>query len=137
MTNERLKKIFKKTDGNCHICHGKLVYSNYSYAGSIGAWEIEHSRAKFNGGSNHMNNLYAAHISCNRQKGLMHSRTARSYHGNTRAPYSKAKKQSIRNDNVLLGATVGFIAGSYYGPIGRLIGAGIGAVIGDECSPRK
>lgn len=137
MTNERLKKIFKRTDGYCHICHGKLVYSNYSFSGSIGAWEIEHSKAKFNGGSNHLNNLYAAHITCNRQKGLMHSRTARSLYGNTRAPYSRTKKQSIRNDNVVLGAVVGFVAGSYFGPIGRLLGAGIGAAIGDECSPRK
>ena len=96
METERLQKIFKKTDGNCHICHSKLSFSNYGSHGAKGAWEVERSKPKSKGGSDNLNNLFAAHISCNREKGTLHTKTARSQYGYTRAPYSKKKKQTIR-----------------------------------------
>lgn len=137
MDNERLQKIFEKTDGNCHICHRKLSFSNYGVHGAKGAWEVEHSKARKNNGTNHLNNLFAAHISCNREKGTLHTRTVRAYHGNTRAPYSKKKKQSIKNQNTAAGTVIGGIVGSFFGPVGTFVGAGIGAAIGNSSSPQK
>jgi hypothetical protein len=60
MDYERLNRIYDKTDGYCHICHKKLSFSNYACCGAKGAWEIDHSNAKINGGSNHLNNLFPA-----------------------------------------------------------------------------
>ncbi len=137
MERERLQKIYRKTDGNCHICHGKLSFSNYSSPGSRGAWEVEHSVPKSKGGSDNLNNLFAAHISCNREKGTLNTKTARSYYGNSRAPYSKSKKKIIRSKNTAAGAIIGGLIGSFLGPEGTILGAGIGAAIGNGTSPKK
>ncbi len=32
----RLKQIFQKTDGRCHICHGKLSFRNHGKIGAKG-----------------------------------------------------------------------------------------------------
>ena len=135
MDKNRLQKIFQKTDGNCHICHGKLSFTNYGNLGSRGAWNIEHSKPKAKGGSDHLNNLYAACISCNTDKGVKHTKTARAKYGYTRAPHSRTKKETVRNDNVLGGGLLGGILGSIFGPVGTLVGAGLGAIIGNENSP--
>jgi len=137
MDNDRLNRIFEKTDGCCHICHKKLPFSNYGIFGAKNAWEIEHSKAKKNGGSNHLNNLLPACISCNRERGNMHTRTARSYYGNSRAPYPKKKKQDIRITNTIAGTFIGGAIGSVFGPWGTAIGASIGAVIGNDSSSYK
>lgn len=137
MERERLQKIYLKTDGYCHICHRKLSFSNYGVHCAKGAWHVEHSKAKANGGSNHMNNLFAACIPCNIDKGTRHTKTARAHHGNTRAPYSKAKKQKIKNGYTAAGGVIGGLIGSVFGPIGTMVGAGIGAAIGNESSPKK
>ncbi|HWY37116.1 MAG TPA: HNH endonuclease signature motif containing protein [Bacteroidia bacterium] len=130
----RLNKIYDKTDGHCHICHKKLSFSKY---GATGGWEIEHSVARANGGTDHLNNLFAAHISCNREKGTYHTRTARGWNGNTRAPYSKAKKQKIKNSNTATGAVVGGLVGLLLGPVGAAVGAAIGGAIGSNNSPKR
>jgi 5-methylcytosine-specific restriction endonuclease McrA len=104
MEKERLRKIYRKTDGYCHICHRKLSYSNYGILRGKGAWQIEHSIAIANGGSDHMNNLYPACITCNIDKGLKRTKNARALYENTRAPYSKTKKEAIRSDNTVGGA---------------------------------
>jgi 5-methylcytosine-specific restriction endonuclease McrA len=137
MNNDKLNKIFDKTDGHCHICHGKLCFTNYGIHGAKGAWEVEHSKAKKHQGTNHLNNLFAAHISCNREKGTLHARTARAYYGNSRAPYSKAKKEKIQTNNTITGTVVGGTIGSFFGPVGIFVGAGIGALIGNDSSPKK
>lgn len=137
MDDERLNDIYDKTDGYCHICHKKLSFSNYGIHGARGAWEIEHSKARKNGGTNHLNNLFPAHISCNREKGTLHTRTARSYHGNSRAPYPEKKKQKVKTSNMVAGTVIGGTVGSIFGPVGTLIGAGIGAMIGNGSSPKK
>lgn len=137
MDNERLNRIYDKTDGYCHICHKKLSFSNYGIFGAKGNWEIEHSVARANGGSNHLNNLFPACISCNRSKREQQTKTVRSYYGNSRAPYSRKRKQSIKNQNAVAGTVIGGIFGSVFGPIGALVGAGIGAAIGNDSSPKK
>lgn len=96
MEQNRLQPIFEKTDGYCHICFKQLSFINYGKHGTRGAWHIEHSVSKTKGGSNHLNNLFAACISCNLEKGIMHTRTARSWNGNKRAPYSKKKKIKLK-----------------------------------------
>jgi len=135
--SERLNKIFEKTDGHCHICHKKLTLSNYGKHSANGNWEIEHSIAKANGGTNHLNNLYPSCIKCNREKGTYHTRTVRSWYGNTRAPYSKAKKEEIRTNNTIGGAVVGGVIGLVFGPVGSVICSFIGGAIGNSNSPQK
>ncbi len=138
MEKQRLQKIYRKTDGNCHICHKKLSFSNYGVHGAKGSWQIEHSVARANGGSDHFNNLFPACISCNLEKGTKHSKTARSQYGKSRAPYSKNKKQKIKSNNTTGGALIGGGIGlSIGGPIGGLIGSFVGGLIGNESSPKK
>jgi len=106
-SNEKLNDIFDKTDGQCHICHSVLCFSNYGEFDARGSWEVEHSTAKANGGTHHLNNLYPACIRCNREKGTCDTRTARSWYGNTRAPHSRTRKQKINQENYIAGAFIG------------------------------
>ncbi len=136
--NEKLNQIYAKTDGYCHICHKKLALSNYGVNGAKGSWHVEHSKPKAKGGTDHMNNLYAACISCNIEKGTSHTKTARAKNGNTRAPYSKEKKQKIKTNNTVGGATIGSgIGWAIGGPVGGLVGGLIGGAIGSSNSPKK
>lgn len=130
---DRLERIFDRSNGRCHICWGALVFKNYASFGDRGAWEIEHSNPRSKGGSERLCNLYAAHIFCNREKGTMHTRTARKWNGQTRAPRSRSKKQQIREENTLAVAGIGALFGvAIGGPLGLLIGGLIGAGVGNE-----
>lgn len=95
-SNELLNKIYDRTDGYCHLCGKKLSFVNYGKCGRKGVWQVEHSRAKANGGTNHPNNLFAACTRCNQEKGIVTTRTARGWNGRTKAPLSKVKKQAQR-----------------------------------------
>jgi len=128
-------RIFERTDGDCHICGGRLCYSNYGCFGSRGAWEVEHSVPLSRWGTNHLNNLFAAHISCNRSKRACSTRVARGQYGRTRAPHCKAKKQQIRKNNTLKGGFIGGIIGAVGGPLGSAVGASIGGWIGNSLNP--
>jgi 5-methylcytosine-specific restriction endonuclease McrA len=135
-TDDQLSKIFDRTDGRCHICGVKLCFGNYGQFGRKGAWEVEHSNARCNGGSDRLCNLYPAHISCNREKGAMATRTARAWNGRTSAPLSKQRKEKIRSDNRWGLGSVGALAGAaILGPPGLLLGAILGAVVGDGIKP--
>lgn len=137
-TNERRTAIFIKTDGNCHICHGRLSFAAYGDKGHRGGWEVEHSVPKAKGGTGHLNNLFPAHINCNRRKRTDTTSSARAQHGHTRAPYSRAKKEQIHDDNtakgVLAGATAGAVVG---GPVGAAIGALLGGLAGNSVKVPK
>lgn len=137
-TNDELSRIYSRTNGRCHICHCQLSYSNYGRNGSSGAWHVEHSRPRALGGTNHGNNLYAACIPCNLAKGTYHTRTARGWNGNTRAPYSAAKLKAKRETNTaggaLIGAGLGLLLG---GPVGALVVGLLGGAIGDDVSPKS
>lgn len=126
-TEERRRSIFNRTHGNCHICHGRLAFSNYGAQNAIGtAWEVEHSVPKALGGTERLNNLYAAHVTCNRQKGTMPTRSMRAQYGVTRAPHSKAKKDQMRDENMLGAGGAGMVIGGLLGgPPGALIGAAL------------
>jgi 5-methylcytosine-specific restriction endonuclease McrA len=132
---ETLQRIYDRTDGDCHLCCTKLSFSNYANHGSRGAWEVEHSRPIKDGGTNHLNNLYAAHISCNRSKAAQSSRKARAQYGRKRAPYCREKKANIRKSNTITGGIIGGVIGSIAGPVGTAIGAAIGAKLGRDINP--
>lgn len=132
---QRLKNIFQKTDGRCHICHGRLCFDNHGKNGAKGAWHIEHSIPRACGGTDHLNNLFAACIGCNLDKGINTSRTVRGYCGNTRAPYSRMKKQKLKDDNTGTGILLGGLIGLIGGPWGVVIGATLGGMLGSENSP--
>lgn len=131
-SKERLRKILQKTDYRCHICRGRLKLDDYgqSVKNAANAWEIEHSVPKSLGGTDRLNNLFAAHKSCNRSKGTKASRTMRTHNGLKRSPMSRKERDRVRNGNMLTMATLGGVVGARAGPVGALIGATIGAIAG-------
>ncbi|HYM76080.1 MAG TPA: HNH endonuclease [Candidatus Dormibacteraeota bacterium] len=131
-TEEKLRTIFDRTDGCCHICGRKLCFNSYGQRERRGAWEIEHSHPRFKGGSDRLCNLYAAHISCNREKGIKKSRTARGWNGLTKAPLSRARKEQMRGNNIWGWGIAGAISGAALaGSPGLIVGAVLGAIVGD------
>lgn len=124
---ETLRQIFDRTDGVCHICRRKLAFRNYGSAGSRGAWEVEHSVPRARGGTNRLNNLYAAHIRCNRQKADRHTKTARARHGYQSAPLSKTAKQRNGWMGGAGGAALGFLL---VPPQLRLLAVVLGGLVG-------
>lgn len=134
---ERRKRIYDKTNGYCHICHRKLSFVNYGTNGAKGAWHVEHSIPKAKGGSDHLNNLYAACVSCNCEKGAKHTQIMRNRNGVSRAPLSRLKKERIREENTYLGMTGGGLIGAVFGPGGIIVGAIIGGLFGEDISPKR
>jgi hypothetical protein len=132
-----LERIFARTNRCCHICHGRLAFANYGAAGRRGAWEVEHSVAQANGGTHHGNNLYAAHIKCNRRKGTATARTARRRAGQTRAPYSAANVEKGARENGVAGACLLGLFGLASGPLAVAVLAAIGYGAGRGLTPKK
>ncbi|HVT26948.1 MAG TPA: HNH endonuclease signature motif containing protein [Lacipirellulaceae bacterium] len=132
-----LRTIYERTDGYCHICHCKLSFKNYASLGNRGSWEVEHSRPRACGGTDHRNNLFPACIRCNRDKSDFTTRTARKWNGTSRAPYSKAVKSKMRDDNAAAGGILGGLFGLAGGPVGVAFGAAVGAAIGRSIKPPK
>lgn len=129
-SGEELSDIYDRTSGYCHLCGKKLAFKNYSKGGTRGAWEVEHSNAKANGGTNRKNNLYAACISCNRSKGANTTRSVRAKNGRTRAPLSCQKRKVAKAENAFAGGVLGSTVGSVFGPLGMVLGGVIGARFG-------
>jgi 5-methylcytosine-specific restriction endonuclease McrA len=73
-TDEELNIIYNKNSGYCWHCNKKLSFKNYGLIGEKGAWEVDHSVPLSRGGTDHLNNLVPACISCNRSKGDLTSR---------------------------------------------------------------
>jgi 5-methylcytosine-specific restriction endonuclease McrA len=110
-SDDQLNDFYDRNDGRCHICGGKISWCNYGKPNSRGAWEVEHSVPRANGGTGHGNNLYAAHIRCNREKGTVTSRTARRWHGRTRAPLSRDARERKIAENTIVGGVLAGLAG--------------------------
>lgn len=138
-STEQLERIFDRTDGKCHICAKQLTFSNYGQLEGRGKWEVEHSNAKANGGTDHLNNLYAACVSCNRSKGKGSTRSARATNRRTRAPYSAKKKAAIMKENTIGGGIAGLVltALATVNPVALTIGAVVGSAIGNSIDPDK
>lgn len=133
----KLNQIYDRTSGRCHICHKKLAFKNYGTVEARAAWEVEHSVPQAKGGTDHLNNLYPACISCNRSKGSSSTISARSKHGKSRAPLSGDKSKKARAGNTLAGGALGAMVGSVGGPVGAFIGACLGASLGHSHDPDK
>lgn len=134
---EQLNQIYDRTSGYCHICHKKLAFKNYGILGARGAWEVEHSNPRAKGGTNRLNNLFPACISCNRSKGASSTTSARAKNGKSRAPLSTEKRKSAKAENAIAGSVAGAALGSLAGPVGVLVGAVVGAHIGHKMNPDK
>ncbi len=132
---ERLRQIFDRTSGYCHLCGKKLSFRNYGRINTRGAWEVEHSNPRINGGSDHLNNLYPAHIRCNREKCDLTTRTARAWNDRSKAPLSLKKRKEAKIVNTVIGAGLGLVLGSLFGPAGRLICSAMGAYLGRKINP--
>ena len=130
-TNEDLEVLFDKTDGRCHCCHKKLCFPNYGRPGTRGAWEMDHSRARKLGGSNHFNNLFPACIRCNRTKSTKSSRTMRAQVGKRMAPMSAKRERDARRGRALSAGGAGGIVGlALGGPAGALFVGILGGLAG-------
>src|ERR1035437_3739735 len=101
--------VIDKTGGRCHICRRPLAWSNYGRHGSRGAWEVDHSIALANGGTNRLNNLYPACTSCNRSKGKGSTRRSRAQYGHRRAPMSLEAQDAARANNMIVGGIFGLL----------------------------
>ena len=120
-SDEQLEAIYDRTSGYCHLCSKKLAYSNYAASGNRGAWEVEHSVPRACGGTDRMNNLYAACIDCNRSKQARSTRNCRVQNGRSRAPLNRAARAAARTENALAGAGLGLLVGAAFGPVGALV----------------
>jgi 5-methylcytosine-specific restriction endonuclease McrA len=126
-TSDRLNDIYDRTAGRCHICGRGTVFRNYGLVGAAGAWEVEHSRPRALGGTNRLNNLYCAHVGCNRAKGVRSTRAVRARYGRTRAPLSVTRRQTLAAENTFLAGALGAIVGAR---LGGSNGAVFGALLG-------
>lgn len=134
--DDRLQAIFERANGRCHLCGKKLAFSNYGAHGRRGAWEVDHSRPIADGGTDHLNNLYPAHTSCNRSKQAQSSTAVRKINDRTRPPLSSAALEREKETHVLTGAFAGGLLGARIaGPHGFLIGAVVGGLAAGFVEP--
>lgn len=137
-TKQQLNAIYRRTSGYCHLCHKKLSRKNYGVLGTRGAWHVDHSNPRSNGGSDRMNNLYAACVKCNCDKSNRTTRTARRWNGKTCAPLNPEKrKQAKFKDGVAGAIALGLAGGAVAGPVGIFVGAVTGACIGSSGNPDR
>lgn len=136
-SQRELREIYDRTSGYCHLCGQKVYFTNYNKPGRRGAWEVEHSKARALGGTERLNNKYAAHIDCNRDKGTVTTRAARARHGQTKAPLSRERRADAKRENAVAGGIIGAAVGWLAGPAGAFIGAGVGAYLGHQTNPDR
>lgn len=127
--DEKRRGVFAKSRALCHLCGESMAFVNYGNHGARRAWEIDHSIPRARGGSDHLNNLYAAHTRCNRSKQARSSASVRRQNGLSRAPMSAAAMEDLKAGDALTGAvSLGLLGARFFGPPGLLIGAVIGAI---------
>lgn len=128
--DERTRRaVFEKSNRLCHLCWEPMAHSNYGCHGARGAWEIDHSVPRSRGGTDHLNNLYAAHTTCNRAKQARSSASVRRENGRARPPMSAAAMKELKAGDAWAGAFSGALLGARFGGFpGMVIGAAIGAI---------
>jgi len=136
-TKEQLTTIYDRTSGYCHICGKKLARSNYGLIGARGAWEVEHSHPKAKGGTDRLNNLYAACIDCNRSKGVKSTRFARARNGKTCAPLSRRKRARAKIKNAITYSLGAAAAAHILCPPAALLAGLVGAQMGHKKNPDR
>ncbi len=131
-----LRMIYDRTSGKCHICGKQVAFTNYGLFEKKGCWEVEHSNARARGGTDRLNNLYPACISCNRSKGAVTTRAARAREGRTRAPLSREKRAEARSENAVLRGLLSFFGtAAVAGPGWGIIAGAVGAYTGYKRNP--
>lgn len=101
-------------------------------------WEIDHSVPRARGGTDHLNNLFPAHISCNRRKQDGGTRAARASLGKARAPMSVERRQRTKYLTAVSGALAAGATGfRVAGPPGFLVGVIVGGIVGYEIDPEN
>jgi len=136
-TQGDLRRIYNRTTGYCHICRKKLAFKNYGRLGAKAPWEVEHSNPRAFGGTDRYSNLYAACISCNRNKGASSTASARRQHGRTCAPLSRDDRASAKTGNTVVGAGLALLVGRMlsFTPGGLILTALLGAYIANKANP--
>ena len=129
--------FFDRSDERCHLCHRRLQFDQYGRIKSEYGWEVDHSNARAQGGSNRLNNLKAACISCNRSKRTRPSSTFRYEKGYIRAPLSRRKRKKAESNAAITGLVGGAVADELLtGGIGHVI-TGLGALLGPAHDPNE
>lgn len=124
-SSEVLNYVHASTDGRCHLCRRRRSRRSYGRT-----WEVDHSMPRAKGGTDYLRNLRPACIGCNRSKKHGSTRAARRISGFSRAPISKSAKETSQ----AFTAVLGLVVGAPFGPLGALIGLGIGALVGAQDS---
>lgn len=134
---ERRRRVLERSDGRCHLCGKRAAARNYGKVGARGAWEIDHDVPRSKGGTDHLNNLRAAHCSCNRAKGARSSRAARAKYGRTAAPMSAAQAEDARCKAGLASAALAVVLIGGAGPaIAGIVGV-IAYCFGHDANPHE
>ena len=76
------REIFDSSSGICALCDNELVFELHG-SKEEGGWEIDHSKPKADGGTEHINNLQPMCWECNRKKSDMPMRDAKEKFGNS------------------------------------------------------
>ena len=135
-SKSELRMIWKKTDCRCHLCWRRLRLSSYGLVDERDAWEIDHSNARANGGTDRKGNLQPACIGCNRGKQAESTRSVRRQNGFGRSPMSAEEKGAARAKSALGGGALGATAGGLmFGPPGAIIGGLLGGLVGGASDP--
>lgn len=130
-----LDVIYAKTGGDCHCCGQPLKRDQYGQLNASSGWEVDHSKPRKQGGSDHLNNLFPACIPCNRANGARHGRKRRRDRGNRLRPLSQTEKWLRKTGGKTAAATACGLIGLVAGPAGLLIGAMAGAAFADPTPP--
>ena len=134
--NDELNDIFDRSSGKCHLCHKKLAWRNHGVVGARGAWHVDHSRAKAQGGTDFLRNLKPACISCNCTKRDGTNRSVRSRYGKIRAPLSTKRRREATVWNAVGGGSLGWLVGrALLGPGPALLVGILGAALGARSDP--
>lgn len=131
------RRIYDRTSGYCHICKKKLSFRNYGKKDERGAWEVDHSQPHSKGGADHLNNLYACCVTCNRTKGTCTSQTARSWYDRKKAPLSRVRRKEVKYTNAIFGGIAGLIIGLFVSPLAALFAVAVGGRIGYDVDPDR
>ncbi|WP_437785350.1 HNH endonuclease [Sorangium sp. So ce1097] len=116
--DEKLSRIFSRTNDRCHLCGDALTFSHYGHITHRGGWEVDHDVPRALGGGDDEENLLPAHVSCNRSKQALPSELVRSIYGLSQRPMSEGERAAAQVQQ-----SVGF------GLLGALGGSALGAVL--------
>ena len=132
---QRLVKIFKKTEGCCHVCKKKIDFKLYAKLHHKNGWQIvDRSRTEASGGNSAITNLWPVHAQCKLGQRTGKSRNARKAQEYS---HSSTEKRIQKDRREIVGGLVGGTLGLAAGPAGVVAGAALGVEIGRKILRRK